>query len=149
MLQRNGYINRCNNEKKVVVSSGRELWVVIFVDRYDIPSCYHNTFISTLLFLTSPISPTLLLFLPLHRTVATVADARSLTTQIHQLQASRDALLEEVNYLSARNAKLEEDTQAVPRLRQEAQASKKRIEVLLVMLGEKEEEVERAGTGVE
>ena len=71
-----------------------------------------------------------------------LADTRSLTTQIHQLQASRDALLEEVNYLSARNAKLEEDTQSVPKLRQEALTSKKRIEVLLVMLGEKEEELE-------
>ena len=57
-------------------------------------------------------------------------------------QASRDALLDEVNYLSAKNAKLEEDVSSVPQLREETKASRGRIEVLLVLLGEKEEEVE-------
>ena len=57
-------------------------------------------------------------------------------------QASRDALLDEVNYLSAKNAKLEEDVASVPMLKEESRESRGRIEVLLVLLGEKEEEVE-------
>ena len=50
--------------------------------------------------------------------------------------------MEEVHYLSARNTQLEEDTTAVPRLRQEVIANRKQIEVLLLLVGEKEEEIE-------
>ena len=51
-------------------------------------------------------------------------------------------MLDEVNYLSAKNAKLEEDASNVPSLLEESKTSRSRIEVLLVLLGEKEEEVE-------
>jgi TATA element modulatory factor 1 TATA binding len=57
-------------------------------------------------------------------------------------QISRDALLEEVNYLSAKNGKLEEDASSVPLLLEEARVNRGRIDVLLVLLGEKEEELE-------
>ena len=57
-------------------------------------------------------------------------------------QASRDALLEEVNYLCAKNAKLEEDVASVPLLQEETRSSRGQIEVLLVLLGEKDEELE-------
>ena len=57
-------------------------------------------------------------------------------------QTSRNALLEEVSFLSARNAQLEEDTAEFPSMKEELQASRKQIEVLLVLLGEKEEELE-------
>ena len=58
------------------------------------------------------------------------------------LKISRDALLEEVNYLSAKNGKLEEDASSVPLLQEEARVNRGRIDVLLVLLGEKEEELE-------
>lgn len=47
-----------------------------------------------------------------------------------------------MNYLSAKNAKLEEDSASVPALLEESRTCRSRIEVLLVLLGEKEEEVE-------
>jgi hypothetical protein len=59
-------------------------------------------------------------------------------------QASRNALLEEVSYLSMRNSQLEEQCASVPTLQAEAEALGKRTEMLLVMLGEKEEELEAA-----
>ena len=58
------------------------------------------------------------------------------------LQMSRDALLEEVSYLSANNAKLNEQLRDLPALKEKMIAMKHRIDVLLVMLGEKEEELE-------
>jgi TATA element modulatory factor len=69
-------------------------------------------------------------------------EARSLAGQIHQLQVSRDALLEEVNFLSMRNAQMEEQLSGLPNLKQEALASRKRVDVLLEIVGEKEEEIE-------
>lgn len=57
-------------------------------------------------------------------------------------QASRNALLEEVSYLSMRNSQLEEQCASVPTLKFELQAVTKRLELLLVLLGEKEEELE-------
>ena len=47
-----------------------------------------------------------------------------------------------MSFLSARNAQLEEDTADLPTLKEELQSSKKQIDVLLVLLGEKEEELE-------
>ena len=57
-------------------------------------------------------------------------------------KASRDALLEEVNYLCAKNAKLAEDVASVPLLKEESRSGREQIEVLLVLLGEKDEELE-------
>jgi predicted nucleic acid-binding Zn-ribbon protein len=50
--------------------------------------------------------------------------------------------LEEVSYLSMRNSQLEEMTTSVPQLQQNLEASTKKLEMLLVLLGEKEEELE-------
>lgn len=58
------------------------------------------------------------------------------------MQASRNALLEEVSYLSMRNSQLEEQSSSVPSLRADLEATAKRVELLLVLLGEKEEELE-------
>lgn len=44
--------------------------------------------------------------------------------------------------MSAKNGKLEEDASSVPLLQEEARVSRSRIDVLLVLLGEKEEELE-------
>jgi len=58
------------------------------------------------------------------------------------LQASRNALLEEVSYLSMRNSQLEEQCASVPKLQAENDAFTKRLELVLVLLGEKDEELE-------
>lgn len=58
------------------------------------------------------------------------------------MQAARNALLEEVSYLSMRNSQLEEQCASVPSLRAEVERCTKRTEMLLVLLGEKEEELE-------
>lgn len=58
------------------------------------------------------------------------------------LQASRNALLEEVSYLSMRNSQLEEQCASVPKLQAENEAFTKRLELVLVLLGEKDEELE-------
>lgn len=55
---------------------------------------------------------------------------------------SRDALLEEVSYLSSRNSQLEEETALFPSIKFELSEKQKQIDVLLVLLGEKEEECE-------
>ena len=55
---------------------------------------------------------------------------------------SRDALLDEVSYLSATNTKLSEQLRGLPELTEKMGAMKRRIDVLLVMLGEKDEELE-------
>lgn len=75
-------------------------------------------------------------------------DLRTLQGQVQQLTDSRNALLEEVNFLSLRNAQLEEQCVKLPQILEELTASKKRIDVLLVMLGEKEEELEAAMSDV-
>jgi len=69
-------------------------------------------------------------------------ETNALMLQIQQMQASRDALLDEVSYLSSRNAQLEEESASVPHLSEEVVALRKRTELLLSLLGEKEEEVE-------
>ena len=69
-------------------------------------------------------------------------EGRALSMQLQQLQNARDALLKEVTFLSSRNAQLEEEAGSVPLLREEAHMSRKRNELLLSLLGEKEEELE-------
>ena len=66
----------------------------------------------------------------------------NLQNQLKQLQVSRNALLEEVSYLSMRNSQLEESCASVPQLQADVSAKKVRIDILLTMLGEKEEELE-------
>lgn len=61
---------------------------------------------------------------------------------VAQLSAARDALLEEVSFLSARNAQLEDATVQVPVLQQSHVRLQQQVDVLLVLLGEKEEENE-------
>lgn len=51
-------------------------------------------------------------------------------------------MLEEVSYLSMRNSQLEEQSASVPHLQSELEAHKKRLELVLVLLGEKDEELE-------
>lgn len=50
--------------------------------------------------------------------------------------------MEEVSYLSMRNSQLEESCSSVPQLQAEVQSKKVRIDLLLTLLGEKEEELE-------
>lgn len=71
-------------------------------------------------------------------------ETRALTVQLNQLQTARDALLEEVSYLSSRNAQLEEQTVAMPGMSGELDSYKERLDVLLLLLGTKEEELEAA-----
>lgn len=66
----------------------------------------------------------------------------SLQSNVAQLSAARDALLEEVSFLSARNAQLEDATVQVPVLQQSHARLQQQVDVLLVLLGEKEEENE-------
>lgn len=47
-----------------------------------------------------------------------------------------------MSFLSAKNAQLEEDTQDVPDLRSDLAENQKQVDILLVLLGEKEEELE-------
>jgi TATA element modulatory factor len=51
-------------------------------------------------------------------------------------------LLQEVNYLSSRNAQLEEEMASMPRLSEQLTSMKVKNELLLTMLGEKQEELE-------
>lgn len=69
-------------------------------------------------------------------------DMRALNAQIQQLESTRNALLEEVSYLSMQNSQLEEETEALPQLRQDFENASKQNELLLVLLGEKDEELE-------
>ena len=57
-------------------------------------------------------------------------------------KASRNALLEEVSYLSMRNSQLEESCRMMPQIKINLEQYKKQADVLLLMLGEKEEEME-------
>ena len=61
-------------------------------------------------------------------------------TIVHK--ASRNALLEEVSYLSMRNSQLEESCRIMPQIKIDLEQYKKQADVLLLMLGEKEEELE-------
>lgn len=69
-------------------------------------------------------------------------DVRALQQQLYQLQLSRDALLEEVSFLSAQNTELQEQLTNLPDTLAQLNSAKKRVEVLLGMLGEKQEELE-------
>ena len=66
----------------------------------------------------------------------------ALQLQVSQLQASRDALLDEVSYLSSKNAELEERVQSLPSLSKDFVEARRKIDVLLALLGEKGEEYE-------
>ncbi len=63
-------------------------------------------------------------------------------SQISQLEASRNALLEEVSYLSSRNAELEEKVLSVPGLHATISELQSKSNILLNILGEKDEELE-------
>lgn len=71
-------------------------------------------------------------------------EVKSLNLQIQQLQQSRNALLEEVSFLSMRNSELEEQMSTMPKLIEDVNSSHKRIDLLLILLGEKEEELDAA-----
>ena len=71
-------------------------------------------------------------------------EINDLSNKVRQLENAREALLKEVTYLSSRNAKLEEDAEGLPRLQSELEKSKKQQNLLLLMLGEKDEEIEAA-----
>lgn len=66
----------------------------------------------------------------------------ALRNTVSSLTQARDALLEEVSFLSARNAQLEDATMSLPSLQSNAQQLQQQVDVLLVLLGEKEEENE-------
>lgn len=55
---------------------------------------------------------------------------------------SRDALLEEVSYLSSKLSECEELLESLPQLKKETKSIKNQNNTLLLMLGEKEEELE-------
>jgi chromosome segregation ATPase len=63
---------------------------------------------------------------------------------VKQLERARQALLSEVTTLSTRNAQLEEDAAGVPALQAALTRARSEAEVLMLLLGEKEEEVEAA-----
>ena len=50
-------------------------------------------------------------------------EIREQMKQIHLIEVSRDALLEEVTFLSARNAQVEEQIQSLPSLQNEIKAA--------------------------
>lgn len=68
----------------------------------------------------------------------------SAQARVKQLERARQALLSEVTTLSARNAQLEEDAAGVPALQAALTRARSEAEVLMLLLGEKEEEVEAA-----
>eukprot|EP00981_Chlorochromonas_danica_P005682 scaffold1172_cov180-Ochromonas_danica.AAC.9 len=70
----------------------------------------------------------------------------SLQMQISKLEMSRAALLEEVSFLSSRNAQLEEEMLELAQLQADLAEMTKQKDVLLVLLGEKEEELEASLT---
>jgi DNA-binding Lrp family transcriptional regulator len=55
---------------------------------------------------------------------------------------ARDALLNEVNFLSSRNACLEEEVSSLPEVKELLASTKLQNDLLLTLLGEKEEELE-------
>jgi chromosome segregation ATPase len=65
-----------------------------------------------------------------------------LSRQLQQAEASRDALLEEVSYLSSKVSSFEEGQSSLKPLRAEISKLKEQNETLLILLGEKEEELE-------
>ena len=71
-----------------------------------------------------------------------VEDEEEQLSHVRQLEKVRDSLLEEVTYLSERNAELEEGGEAIDTLRAKMDVQAKTMDALLTLLGEKEEEVE-------
>ena len=69
-------------------------------------------------------------------------DLAALSLQCTQLATARDALLKEVTFLSSRNAQLEDEAASLPSLRDDALSARRRCDLLLALLGEKEEELE-------
>ena len=69
-------------------------------------------------------------------------DIVTLRTQISALENSRVALLDEISYLSRKNAELEELIQSIASMKEELKSTSKKSDILLVMLGEKEEELD-------
>jgi TATA element modulatory factor len=57
-------------------------------------------------------------------------------------QSSRDALLEEVSYLSSKLSEFEDQLASYPALSAENMELREKTEALLILLGEKEEELE-------
>ena len=66
--------------------------------------------------------------------------------RVSQLERARQALLAEVTTLSARNAKLEEEAANMSSLTEALAKSRQETEVLLLLVGEKEEELEAAAS---
>jgi hypothetical protein len=64
--------------------------------------------------------------------------------RITQLERARTALLDEVTMLSVRNAKLEDDCIGLPGLQAALVQARSQADVLLQLVGEKEEELEAA-----
>ena len=54
-------------------------------------------------------------------------------------QTARDALLQEVSYLSAKNSELEEKLRTAPKMSEDMAELRRNNEVLLTLLGEGEE----------
>lgn len=71
-------------------------------------------------------------------------EVREQALRIQQIQTSRDALLEEVSFLSGKNSELEEQINSLPVMMREVTTLKKSNEALLMLLGEKDEEVDSA-----
>jgi chromosome segregation ATPase len=69
-------------------------------------------------------------------------ELRELAGQLSQLQIARDALLQEVSFMSARNAELEERLAALASTEMTLQRLETENGVLLALLGEKDEEVQ-------
>jgi chromosome segregation ATPase len=69
-------------------------------------------------------------------------ELRELAGQLSQLQIARDALLQEVSFMSARNSELEERLAALASSELALQRLETENGVLLALLGEKDEEVQ-------
>ena len=71
-------------------------------------------------------------------------EINDLSNKVRQLENAREALLKEVTFLSSRNAQLEEEAEGVSGLKAALDKSKTQQNLLLLMLGEKDEEIEAA-----
>ena len=71
-------------------------------------------------------------------------EINDMSNKVRQLENAREALLKEVTFLSSRNAQLEEEADGVSGLKAELEKSKKQQSLLLLMVGEKDEEIEAA-----
>ena len=71
-------------------------------------------------------------------------ECRQQQIQIQQIQISRDALLEEVSFLSARNSEIEEKMGNIPEMEKNIQELRMNNDALLILLGEKDEQVDTA-----